>query len=59
MTVSLGNVKKEIVVNQLRRDGFGKSLGVFQIADAVIVTVSNRDSDGFVVVDGLQFLPKK
>ena len=59
VTVSLGDVKKEIVVDQRKRDGFGKSLGVFQIADTVTVTVSNRDTDGFVVVDGLQFLPKK
>jgi hypothetical protein len=59
VTVSLGDVKREIIVNQRERDGLGKSLGVFQIADTVTVTVSNRDSDGFVVVDGVQFLPRK
>ena len=29
------------------------------IAEAVTVTVSDHDSDGFVVVDGVQILPKE
>ena len=33
------------------------SLGIYRIDDVVTVTVSNRDTDGFVVVDGLQLLP--
>ena len=57
VTVSLGDVKKEIVVNQRQSDGIGKSLGAYRIADAVTVTVSNRETDGFVVVDGVQLLP--
>jgi len=59
VTVSLGDVRKEIVVNQRENDGIGKSLGTYRIADAVTVTVSNRESDGFVVVDGVQLLPKQ
>jgi len=59
VTVSLGNVKKEIVVNQRESDGIGKSLGAYRIADAVTVTVSNHETDGFVVVDGVQLLSKR
>ncbi len=58
VTVSLGGVKKDIVVNQRKSDGVGKSLGTYRIEDAVTVTVSTRDTDGFVVVDGVQLLPK-
>ena len=57
VTVAAGNIKKVILVNQ-RESGFGKSLGTYRIEDFVMVTVSNRDTDGFVVVDGLQVLPK-
>jgi len=59
VTVSLGDVKEEIVVNQRESDGIGKSLGAYRIADAVTVTVSNHETDGFVVVDGVQLLPKQ
>ena len=58
VTVSSGDgEKKEIVINQRQREGVGHSLGVFRIANAVTVTVSNRDTDGYVVVDGVQLLP--
>jgi hypothetical protein len=59
VTVSAGNIEKEIAVNQRENDGTGKSLGTYRIDDAVIVKVSNRASDGFVVVDGVQLLPKQ
>ena len=59
VTVSLGDVRKEIIVNQRESDGVGKSLDTYQIADAVTIEVSNRDTDGFVVVDGVQLLPKQ
>ncbi len=58
VTVEVGDEKNEIVVNQRERNGNGKSLGSFRIEDAMTVTVSNLDTDGFVVVDGVQFLPK-
>ena len=57
VTVTNGDLKKEHFVNQRERDGTGKSLGTYRIEDVVTVTVSNRDTDGFVVVDGLQLLP--
>ena len=59
VTVSLGDIEKEIVVNQRESDGIGQSLGTYRIADAVTVTVSNHETDGFVVVDGVQLLPKQ
>ena len=59
VTVSLGDVRKEIVVNQRESDGIGKSLGAYRIADTVTIRVSNHETDGFVVVDGVQLLPKQ
>ncbi len=58
VTVSVGEVKKEITVNQREGSAIGTSLGDFLISDSVTVTVSNRDTDGFVVVDGVQLLPQ-
>ena len=58
VTLAVGDVKNEIVVNQRERGAIGKSLGTYRIEDVVTVTVSNRDTDGFVVVDGLQLLPE-
>ena len=58
-TVSLAGSKKEFIVNQKKSDGVGRSLGTYRIDSAVTVTISNRDTDGYVVVDGLQLLPVK
>ena len=58
VTVTLGGVDKAVLVDQRKRDGAGKSLGTWPIEGSVTVTVSNRDTDGFVVVDGVQLLPK-
>ena len=58
VTVAIGDEKKEIVVNQRERDGNGKSLGNYQIETVITITVANRDTDGFVVVDGVQLLPR-
>jgi len=57
VTVAIGDEKKEIVVNQRERDGNGKSLGTYRIETGITITVANRDTDGFVVVDGVQLLP--
>jgi hypothetical protein len=58
VTVAIGDEKKEIVVNQRERDGNGKVLGTYRIETVVTITVANRDTDGFVVVDGVQLLPR-
>jgi hypothetical protein len=56
--LTLGGVDKRVFVDQRKRDGVGKSLGTWPIESSVTVTVSNHDTDGFVVVDGVQLLPK-
>jgi hypothetical protein len=58
VTVKAGDTKQDVVVNQRKRVDLGKPLGTYRIEDDMTVTVSNRDTDGFVVVDGLQLLPK-
>jgi len=58
VTVSVGEIKREITVNQREGTALGASLGKFRISDSFAVTVSNRDTDGFVVVDGVQLLPQ-
>jgi hypothetical protein len=58
VTVAIGDEKKEIVVNQRERDGNGKVLGTYRIETVITITVANRDTDGFVVVDGVQLLPR-
>jgi hypothetical protein len=55
-----GNELEQIFVNQ--KTGSGKiSLGCFQFSkgDSVSVTVSNADTQGHVVADAVQFLPRK
>jgi hypothetical protein len=56
VTVSVGEEEKEMTVNQREGTAVGSSLGDFRINDCVTVTVSNRNTDGFVVVDGVQLL---
>jgi hypothetical protein len=56
VTVLVGREKKEVTVDQRKADGIGISLGNFRINNSLTVTVSNRDTDGFVVVDGVQLL---
>ena len=56
VTVSVGEDTKEMAVNQREGTAVGSSLGNFRINDSMIVTVSNQNTDGFVVVDGVQLL---
>lgn len=56
VTVLVGGDTKEMTVNQREGTAVGSSLGKFRINDSIIVTVSNRNTDGFVVVDGIQLL---
>ena len=58
VTVTVGNEEKQITVNQREGTAVGSSLGSFQVDDFVMVTISNRNTDGFVVVDGVQLLPQ-
>lgn len=56
VTVSVGEVEQEMTVDQREATENGASLGDFRIHDSMTVTVSNQDTDGFVIVDGVQLL---
>jgi len=56
VTVSIGKETKEMTVNQRKGSAIGSSLGNFRINDSITVTVSNRNTDGFVIVDGVQLV---
>jgi hypothetical protein len=61
VTVPSGQTKT-VTVNQRGEAGTGAvSLGMFQLPQGQLttVTVSNRDTDGYVVADGVQLLPAK
>lgn len=56
VTIFAGNDEKEIVVDQRESAAGGSPLGNFRIDDSVTVSVSNANTDGFVIVDGVQLL---
>lgn len=57
VTVSAGETEHQVTVDQRKATAGGWSLGRFQINDSLTVKVSNRDTDGYVIVDGVQVLP--
>lgn len=59
VAVTVGDVVSEKTVNQRQATDNGSSLGNFRIDDSITVTVSNQNTDGFVIVDGVQLLPKQ
>lgn len=64
VTVRNADGEKQLHVNQrqpLLVDGVPRALGVFRFeaGQKGSVTVSNKDADGYVVVDGIQILPRK
>ncbi len=56
VTVAMDDEEERMTVNQREGAAGGSSLGNFRINDSVTVTVSNRNTDGFVIVDGVQLL---
>ncbi|QDU98284.1 FAD-dependent oxidoreductase [Lignipirellula cremea] len=53
---------KEIVVNQQQKpaiEGVFHSLGVFAFEETGVVEISNAETNGYVIVDAVQFLPVK
>ncbi|WP_417847165.1 FAD-dependent oxidoreductase [Thalassoglobus sp.] len=56
VTISIGEETKEMTVNQREGSAVGSFLGNFRINDFMTLTVSNKNTDGFVVVDGVQLL---
>jgi hypothetical protein len=56
--VTVGVQSKDFKVNQKKSDGSGFLLGTFPLKQSVTVEVANKDTSGYVVVDGLQLIPK-
>ncbi|HVJ47446.1 MAG TPA: FAD-dependent oxidoreductase, partial [Luteolibacter sp.] len=53
--------EKVVTVNQRKKpeiDGLFTSLGTFEFGEESIVTISNEGSDGHVIADAVQWLPK-
>ena len=64
VTVSVNGSVFDLIINQKKQpshEGLFYSLGTYNLRkdDRIIVTVSNKDTDGYVVVDALQLLPSK
>ena len=64
VTIEHAGGTKLILVNEREQpaiDGLWMTLGVYDFAadQPAAVTVSNRESDGYVVIDGVQWLPAK
>ena len=56
--VTIGGQSKDFKVNQKKSDGSGFLLGTFALKESVTVEVSNKETVGYVLVDGLQLLPQ-
>ena len=64
VTVSVNGSVSDLIINQKKQpslDGLFCSLGTYNLRtdDRIVVTVSNKGTDGYVVVDALQLLPSK
>ena len=64
VTIQHATGEKTLLINEAETppiDGLFISLGVFEFdqQSPASVTISNRDSDGYVVIDAVQWLPKK
>ena len=57
--IRFGRELKKVTVNQKNsgKDGFN-SLGAYLFGETAIVEISNQDTDGYVIADAVQFLPK-
>ncbi|MFO1000080.1 MAG: FAD-dependent oxidoreductase [Planctomycetaceae bacterium] len=64
VTINVAGSVSEVTLNQRKApmiDGLFVSLGThdLQKGDRIVVTISNKATDGYVVADGLQLLPSK
>ena len=64
VAVSVNGSVSDLIINQKKQPSHGGlfcSLGTYNLRtdDKIVVTVSNKDTDGYVVVDALQLLPSK
>ena len=54
--LTIGDLQESFVVNQKVAAAGGKVLGTFNIDKTATLTVSNKDTDGHVIVDGVQLV---
>lgn len=57
VTLKVNNETKTFKINQRQKSEAGYSLGVYELTEAEVI-VSNENTDGYVVVDAIQFLKK-
>lgn len=60
VTIVHASGQQELQVNQRQKppvDALWLSLGKFDFGETGTVTISNRDADGYVIADGVQWLP--
>jgi hypothetical protein len=61
ITVRHKNGETTVKLNQRKtpaQDGLFESLGAFEFGNSAVVTISNTDTDGHVIADAVQLLPK-
>jgi hypothetical protein len=58
VSVTAGGQTREFKVNQRQNDGTGFVLGTFSLQSSATVVVGNKDTRGYVVVDGLQLIAR-
>jgi hypothetical protein len=54
--VTVSGQTQEFKVNQRQNDGAGFVLGTFYLKESATVVVGNKNTSGYVVVDGLQLI---
>ena len=59
VSISIGGQVTELKVNQQKSDDGGFVLGQFDIQDEAKIVISNVNTSGFVIVDGLEITPIK
>ncbi|EDM26914.1 hypothetical protein LNTAR_06699 [Lentisphaera araneosa HTCC2155] len=59
VSISIGGQVTELKVNQQKSDDGGFVLGQFDIQDDAKIVISNANTSGFVIVDGLEFKATK
>lgn len=60
IVIASGSQKSEVRLNQtlpIADEEVFRSLGLFELVDEVVITITNKDTDGFVIVDALQIMP--
>ncbi len=57
VTLKVNNQVKKFTVNQKEASSEGFSLGIYELSEAEVI-ISNKNTDGYVIVDAVQFIKK-